>query len=140
MGAPLVTVEAFRARRDAQWLGSLTSDDESGGTVDDGTVALALEDATAEIEAYVARLPASHHPPASTQRVHCCKVATYLLTLDRPGKEFEQIRNAYLDVIKFYTDAIASAEAAGSAPPSLEGSACIPPPVFTRKGAWQGML
>lgn len=91
----------------------------------------ALDDATAEIAGYKPRVRSAHWPSAETRRTHTVKVAMYYLSLDRPGGEFEQIRNAYLDVIKFY-EALAVPDAAGGQPPAV-GTAHVPPAVFNER-------
>lgn len=98
-----------------------------GDVVNEPRITVALSDASAELDGYKPRIPAKHWPEAATLRLHCIKVATYLLTLDRPGKEYEQIRNAYTDTIAFYTGIIngAAAQAAAS-----DGDATSPQPVF----------
>ena len=125
-----LSVDEFLARIDERYIGDLVGvlEDDS---VDRARVERALGDALGELEGYLPRLPAAHRPKESTLRVHQAKVAMYLLTLDRPGKEFEQIRNAYTDTIGFYTTAIggAAAGAAGGSP--IDGVATHPAPVFT---------
>lgn len=125
-----LSVDEFLARIDERYISDLVGvlEDQS---VDRARVERALGDAMGELEGYLPRLPAAHRPQESTLRVHQAKVAMYLLTLDRPGKEFEQIRNAYTDTIAFYTAQVggAAAGAAGGAP--IVGVAEHPPAVFT---------
>lgn len=126
------TVEEWLARTKPQVAKDLTVDpDAIVQSPDLVRIANALDDATAELEGYVPRIPEAHRPSDATKRIHCIKVATYLLTLSLPsGKEFETIRNAYTDTIAFYTSAIEQANAAAGTPPaSVVG--CAPPPVFT---------
>lgn len=130
--ASFATVSDFLARIDEKIVAPILGVLPGGsiGATEQARIQAALDDATAEISSYEPRVPTAHWPAADTLLIHCCKVAMYLLTLGRPGKEFEQIRNAYNDTIKFYTDAIAAAGAGGGGPP-VEGSAVIPDPVFT---------
>lgn len=123
-----LTVEDFLARFDAAMAADVAPGE--GGAVDEERVARALADAAGELEGYVDRLPEAHRPRTATLRVHQLKVATYLLTLNRPGKEFEQIRNAYTDTIAFYTQALAAAAAGGGGPP-IAVTTNGPTPIFT---------
>lgn len=129
------TVALFLARIDPRWISDLTS--ALDGSAPDSPaseprIQAALDDATGELDGLLLRVPAGHRPGADTLRVHCHKVALYLLTLNRPGKEFEQIRNAYTDTMAFYQsllDAAAAASAGGASP--AESTAVIPDKVFT---------
>lgn len=135
-----LTVAEFQARIDPAYLAPLTSGDESGGAVNVTRLGAALDDAYGELQGYIDRLSAARRPGEATVNVHAAKVALYLLTLNRPGKEFEQIRNAYTDTIRFYEELIDEArtvdlglgdgEDGGSAGPL---GACSPPAVFTRE-------
>lgn len=129
------TVEEFLARVDASIVGPLLGVPDGGtiGAPEEARVQAALDDATAELEGYKPRISTDRWPAAPTLLIHTVKVGMYLLTLGRPGAEFEQIRNAYTDTIKFYTDAVAAADAGGGASSPLEGSAVIPEPVFNEK-------
>jgi len=126
-----LTLEEFLARFDAAWVTELV--ERAGDTVEirDARIERAIADAMGELEGYRPRMPAGMWPAEPTLLIHQVKVAVYLLTLDRPGKDFEQVRNAYLDTIKFYTDAIAQAAASGGGSPVAEG--CAPPAVFTEQ-------
>lgn len=124
------TVAEFLARLDPQVAQDLSA--ASGAEEpDQARLQAALDDATAELQGYLPRVPTAHLPTPETLRVHCVKVATYLLTLSRPGKEFEQIRNAYADTIAFYkglTEPVGGDSGGASAP--LGGSACVPESAF----------
>lgn len=129
------TVDEFIARLDPQYAAQLTSvldGNSPESPVNRPRVQRALDDASDELDGYLPRLPAEYRPAAGTLRLHTHKVATYLLTLGRPGAEFEQIRNAYTDTIRFYTDAIAAASASGGSPPT-DASVCAPAPVFSAR-------
>src|SRR5690554_5218913 len=99
------TVQQLRARFSERYLTQLLTD-RPEAEVDqellDARVQRALEDATGELEGYLDQIPAGKRPREATLVTHCCKVAVYLLTLDRPGGEYEQVRNAYTDTIAFY--------------------------------------
>ena len=131
-----LTAPEYLARLDQQFARQLTArpvpgqTDEEAQLALEARVSLALLDAAAEIDAYGPRVPAARWPGVSTRRVHQQKICTYLLTLDRPGKEFEQIRNAYLDVIEYYK-ALLPAETPGVAESPIETASCAPEPVFS---------
>lgn len=129
MSEAFATSSEFLARVSPEYVKDLVSDELTGG-VDEARVTRALEDATAELLGYKPRVPASYWPGPDTLRTHCCKVALYMLSLDRPAKEWESIRNAYTDTIEFYKGLIADAHAAGGAPP-VAGVGSAPAPVFT---------
>lgn len=126
------TVADFRGRVSARIIADLVQNQPPQPTLTDeqidARIQRALDDASAELEGYKPRVPSAHWPAAATLRTHEVKVATYLLTLDRPGKEFESIRNAYTDTIAFYA-ALSAPNPAGGQPP-LEIGATIPSPVF----------
>lgn len=125
---------AFLARISAEYVRDLTTaaGDAAGSPPNIPRIEQALTDAHGELAGYMPRIPQAWLPKQATFDVHCTKVALYLLTLDRPGGDFVQIRTAYADTIAFYTNAITSAEAAGGSPP-VEGSACKPPSVFNER-------
>lgn len=128
------TVDEWLARRRTQIAKDLTVDPESLITTPDrDLIATALDDATAELSGYLPRIPESYQPGDDTKRIHCIKVATYLLTLDRAAKEWEQIRNAYTDTIAFYVALVdkASAEGGGGGTPPTNAAARIPEAAFT---------
>jgi len=127
---PFATVEQFLGRFDERFVAQLTS--ANGTAVDTVRVSSALTDATAELQGYLARIPAGRHPDAATLRVHAIKVATYLLSQGRPGKEFESIRNGYTDTIAFYKDILAEVSAQNATPP-LGVSYDAPPSTFNRR-------
>lgn len=133
MAIAFATVVEFLARIDARYVRDLTtaSADDAEAPPDEARIQAALDDASAELRTYFPSISAARLPDADGMRVHCTKVATYLLTLDRPGKEYEQIRNAYTDTIAFYRE-LALATAAEGATPPMKGAACAPCPVFTR--------
>lgn len=135
MAEAFATVVEFLARIDARYAGDLTaaSAGDAEAPADEARIQAALDDASAELRTYFPSISVARLPDADGMRVHCIKVATYLLTLDRPGKEFEQIRNAYTDTIAFYRELAASTAAEGATPP-MKGAACAPCPVFTREG------
>jgi phage gp36-like protein len=122
------TVEEFLGRLDAAYVTQLTTATPEGD-VDEARVQRALDDATAELDGYLPRLPIEKRPGAPTLRLHCFKVTTYLLTLDRPGKEYEQIRNAYTDTIEFYKALLAEAQSTAGSPLGVSSEA--PDPAFT---------
>lgn len=128
-----LSVDEFLARINAKYVTQLVTALPGGG-VDASRVQRALDDAQGELDAYIPRLPAALRPTSATLTVHLTKVALYLLTLDRPAKEFEQIRNAYTDTIAFYKDAISAAAAgsngAGGSP--IDGTGCSPPELMTQ--------
>lgn len=135
------TVEEFLGRIDAAYVSQLTSAAPDDPGPADGLglmpsqrvrIGSALSDATGELDGYVVRLPVDKRPGLDTLRTHCFKVAMYLLTLDRPGKEYEQIRNAYTDTIEFYKLLLAEALAPQATGGSLLGvSSEAPDPAFT---------
>lgn len=127
------TAAEFLERISAEYVGDLTRALEAPIDTPAATlkIELALADAHGELMGWMPRIPAKWVPQQITYNVHCRKVALYMLTLDRPGQEFAQIRAAYDDTITFYKHLVEGAAAAGGAPP-VEGSACAPPPVFTR--------
>lgn len=130
-----VTVQQFRARYSADYLRQLLSkrgEELSEGAIDE-RVGLAVADAAAELRGWLKRLPVDRAPDAETLLVHSVKVAMYLLTLDRPGQEFEQIRNAYTDTIDFYKGLL---PVDPTAAPPVDASSCSPDPVFTEDGFW----
>jgi phage gp36-like protein len=125
-----LSVADFLARIDERYIGELVGT-VTGGAVDQARVQRALDDARAELDGYIPRLPVAHRPSETTLGVHQAKVAMYLLTLDRPGKEFEQIRNAYTDTIAFYATQIEGAAAGTAGGSPIDGVAESPDPVFT---------
>ncbi len=135
MAESFATVAEFLLRFDALFVAQLTSIDDLAAN--ESRVGLALDDATAEISGFLPRIPAARRPDAATRRVHCIKIAAYLLAQGRPGGEFESIRNGYTDTIKYYRDLVDSVESKDASPP-IEGSACAPPPVFGCSRAWKG--
>lgn len=125
------TTDEFLARVDAEYIGELVGTVAGGGPNTD-RIQAALDDATGELDGWVQRLPPGLKPSAATLRVHTVKVALYLLTLDRPGKEYEQIRNGYTDTISFYTTMVDELNAATTnGMPPLEVATDAPCPVFT---------
>ena len=128
------TVQEFLGRISDGIAGDLSGSNDSAPP-DEPRIQRALDDATAELDGWIPRLPAALRPEAPTLRVHTLKVATYLLTLDRPGKEYEQIRNAYTDTIDFYRTMVA-ANGGGGAP--LLGAGDAPDPIFGAKDAMKG--
>lgn len=132
----LVSVPEFLARFDAEYVADLTA--RSGETTEEtqertqARVSVALEDAEAELDGYRPRIPESKWPSDAARKPHIVKVATYLLTLNRPGKEFEQIRNAYVDTIEYYKALLPVDNSSESSP--LGVSHCAPPARFTSSG------
>jgi phage gp36-like protein len=126
----LATVQELLGRLSASYVEQLVTAVDGG--VDEDRVRRALEDASAELGGWLPRIPAALRPSAATLRVHCIKVAVYLLSLDRPGAEFEQIRNAYEDTISFYRSLEERAGAAASAE-SGTGAAARPEPAFSER-------
>jgi phage gp36-like protein len=122
-----LTVEQFLGRFEASYVRQLLGL-TAGAAIDEARLLRAIDDAVAELDGYAAQLAPEKQPSAATRRVHEVKVATYLLTLNRPGAEFEQIRNAYTDTIAFYTSQIAAAVASGGTP--LAVTTNNPTPVF----------
>lgn len=125
------TVQQFRARFSERYLVQLLADSpatEPDQEALDVRIQSALDDGTAELQGYLDQIPEGKHPRAATLVTHVCKVAVYLLTLDRPGGEFEAIRNAYTDTIAFYTRLLPTDP---SAAPPVDASADAPPLVFT---------
>lgn len=133
---PYATVQDVLDRVAVQVLTDLTTEGASGPP-DQARIATALTDATGELDGWLGTIPVERHPGADTLRGQCIKVTLYLLTLGRPGKEFEQVRNAYNDVRAFYDAARAEATGgAGATPIRVAGEA--PAPEFDRPGAWKG--
>lgn len=130
------TVQNVLSRVAVQVLTDLTTDSASGPP-DEARIAIALDDATGELDGWLGTIPTERHPGAETLRGQCIKIALYLLTLGRPGKEFEQVRNAYNDVKAFYDGIRAEATGGtGGTPIRVAGEA--PDPEFDRPGAWKG--
>jgi phage gp36-like protein len=127
MPAPYATAEQFVARLDERFAAQLTSAD--GTTVDAVKVSTACADATAELYGYVRRIPEDSRPDEDTLRVHCIKVALYLLSMGRPGKEYDSIRNAYNDTIAYYKELLTAATAQVTSPLGVSSDA--PAAVFT---------
>lgn len=133
------TVEDWLARTDAKIARELTvAEDAILQEPDPVRIATALDDATAELDGFRPRVPDGYWPSAETRRLHAIKVATYLLSIGKSGKEFDTIRNAYTDTIGFYTAlveqaAAAAAAGAGAAAASAAGqvSSTAPAKVFT---------
>lgn len=134
-------VAAFLARFDVDYVRQLVAPVESVVETDEerdariaARVQKALDDAAGELDGWVLRLPESLQPPSTTRDVHQLKVAIYLLCLDRPGKDFEMIRNAYTDTIAFYQRALDDAKsAAGGGSSPVEAKANEPCSVFNRR-------
>lgn len=125
------TVSDWLARTNAQTQRDLTVDQDAIVQEPDETrIATALDDATAELEGYRPRIPEAFWPAAETRRIHAIKVASYLLSIGKSGKEFETIRNAYTDTIAFYA-ALVEAAGAAAAAAGDRVAACAPPKVFT---------
>ncbi len=139
------SVDDFLARTDEKTARDLSVEpDAIDQTPNATTIATALDDATAELEGYRPRIPAAFWPSAETRRIHCVKVARYLLSAGKSGKEFESIRNAYTDTITFYTSLVDQANASASAGASDTSAAdrvaaCAPPKVFT-PGSLKGLV
>lgn len=133
-----VTVQQFRARYSAHYLRQLLSrpSEELTEEVIDERVRLAVEDAAAELRGYLQQISQDKRPDPATLALHSVKVAMYLLTLDRPGGEFEQVRNAYTDTIAFYQRLLPTDP---SAAPPIDASSTAPDPVFTEQ-AFKGYL
>lgn len=121
-----LTVAEFLARLDAQDARDLSAA-QGAEEPDETRIGASLDDATAELDGYLMLLPAGRRPSEATLGLHCFKVALYLLTLNRPGKDFEQIRNAYNDTIAYYTRII---ERSGGASTPIGGTADAPEPRF----------
>lgn len=132
---PYLTVEEFLARLDERFAAQLTS--SSGTTVDPAKVSTACADATGELWGYVRRIPEDSRPDATTLRLHAFKVALYLLSMNRPGKEFETIRNAYNDTIAFYRELLTASTAQVTSPLGVSSEA--PAPRFT-DAAFRGFV
>jgi phage gp36-like protein len=132
MTTAYATVEEFRARVSARFVDDLTQTQPPNEPLTpeelDARIQRALDDITAEIEGYRPRIRSAYWPTGETRRAHAIKGAMYYLTLDRPGAEFEQIRNAYVDTIAFYKDLVLP-DAAGGQPP-IAATAFIPDAVF----------
>lgn len=94
------TSAEFLARVDARVLEQLAA--PVGGAPDEARITTALDDASAELDGWLGRLPERRRPSDSTLRIHTIKVALYLLTLHRPEADFDPIRQAYADTIAFY--------------------------------------
>jgi len=97
-----------------------------GGGPDTARITTALDDATAQLEGWLARVPDDRRPDAAKLLADCVVVALYLLTLNRPPADFEGIKAAYDDTIAFYRDL--AAEASGG--PAASGASSRPSPVF----------
>lgn len=117
------TVAEFLARIDNRFVDQLAA--PAAGAPDEVRITAALDDATAELEGWLGRIPEDRRPVAGTLRVHCVKVALYLLTLNRPVADFESIRAAYVDTIDFYKSLVVDAGSAGSG-----GTSTQPCPAF----------
>lgn len=98
---PYATSVEFLDRVDDVFLHQLAAPD-GGGAPDAARITIALEDATAELDGWLTRVPPGRHPAAETLRAHAIKVALYLLTLNTPVTDVDQIRLAYLDTVEFY--------------------------------------
>lgn len=98
---PYATSAEFLARVDDAFLNQLAAPD-GGGAPDAARITVALEDATAELDGWLARVPPGRHPGAETLRAHTIKVALYLLSLNSPVADIDQVRQAYVDTIDFY--------------------------------------
>lgn len=127
MPNPYATAEQFLARLDEKFAAQLTT--ATGATVDTVKVSTACADATAELYGYVRRIPEDSRPDEDTLRIHCIKVALYLLSMGRPGKEFDSIRNAYNDTIAYYKELLTAASTQVTAPLGVSSDA--PAAVFT---------
>lgn len=104
------TVEEFLARIESDFVQQLTTD-AVGPEADaerQARIQAALDDATGELDGFLGRVPDGQRPSAATLRVHCIKIALYLLATGRPGKDFESIRNAYKDTTTFYEGLLAA--------------------------------
>lgn len=125
------TVEQWLARVDAKIAHDLTVEPDSLVPSPDVTkIGNALDDATAELEGFLPRIAEAHRPGDATKRIHCIKVATYLLSIGKSGKEYETIRNAYTDTIAFYTGLVEQTASQMAQPPAGV-AAVVPAPVFT---------
>ena len=132
MALAFATVAELLARIDARYVRDLTTAnaEDAEAPTDEVRIQAALDDASAELRTYFPSISVGRLPAADGMRVHCIKVATYLLTLDRPGKEFEQIRNAYTDTIAFYRELVVATAAEGATP--IKTAGCAPELVFSR--------
>lgn len=114
--AAWATVDAWLARTDTKTARELTvAEDAIIQEPDRARIAIALDDATAELEGYRSRVPDVYWPSAETRALHAIKVATYLLSIGKSGKEYEVIRNGYTDTITFYVSLVEQAAAAAAA-------------------------
>lgn len=120
----------FLQRIDARYAADLTAP-EHGDPVSEARITIALGDAAADLEGYRPRIPSEYWPKPDTFDLHVVKVALYLLTLNRPGQDFAQIRRAYEDVIAFYTHLVDGAAQAGGGTPPVRATVHIPPEVFS---------
>lgn len=123
------TAAEFLERVDEYFIDQLAARD--GGAVDETRITHALEDASAEMELWLLRVPSSRQPSDDTKRIHCIKVALYLMTLNRPVADFDQIRTTYEDTRKEYL-ALAE-EGADAASSASMGKSNNPCPAFTDK-------
>lgn len=125
----LATSDEFLDRVDDVFLEQL-SEPAGGGGPNVARITAALEDASAEIEKWLARAPTEQRPTDEALRGDCVRVALYYLTLNRPVADIEQIYKAYKDVIRFYEGLVKTAEDAGSAAGDGSGRASRPCPAF----------
>lgn len=109
-----LSVAAFLGRIDPLYVQQLTQ--QGTDAIDEGRIALALVDAQAEIDGWLARVSSGLRPGDATMDVHVLKIALYLLTLNRPGDDFKAIRAAYADTVAFYTGLITDAASQATAP------------------------
>ncbi len=106
------TSSEFLDRVDDRFVDQLAA--PSGGMPDAARITASLDDATAELEGWMARIPSERRPADALLKLHCVKIALYLLTLNRPVADFDQIRKAYEDVIAFYQGLVAEAQGAAA--------------------------
>ncbi|HEX2881180.1 MAG TPA: hypothetical protein VHO25_16730 [Polyangiaceae bacterium] len=134
--AAFISVEAFLGRLDPTYAADLTSapNDEGETVVDNDRIQRAVDDGAAELRGFINQLPADKAKQLDddTKALHNLKVSTYLLMLSRPGKEYEQIRNAYTDTIQFYKDLILATQSGTGGTP-IGFSSCAPEPAFTER-------
>lgn len=121
---PFLTSTEFLARVDDVFLNDLAA--PLGAAPDETRITASLDDATAELEGWLARIPSERRPADDLLKLHCLKVGLYLLTLNKPGEEFDQIRTAYQDVIKYYEGLVAEAQGAAAG----GGRSNCPDPAF----------
>jgi len=93
------TTDDVQARIPEALLQQLTSSD--GQSVDTGKIDAALRDAGSVIQGYLERAPVNSRPSDTVLRPYAIDIAIYRLAQGRPGQNFESVKAAHDEAVRF---------------------------------------